>query len=549
MQEITDLRQLIDIVLPKNPEAIAFMIRDGEGVRKIKNSEFIDDVRSLTASLMKYDTTKIAVIGENSYKWVVCYMAAIYRGFVVVPIDKDLSDVEIKTIITTSQSEIVLFGDSHEDLISPILEEFPQIKSHNFYSDNYKKCPIGSVEEAIEHGRELLKSSPNMFDDIKVDSKEVYSIVFTSGTTGTGKGVMLSHENVLSNLKSSREMVRIGAVQMAILPMHHTFQSNLGIILCMYCGSTMAINNSIKFFAQNLKLYEPTDLLCVPLVLETMYANIWNTIRESGKESIVRTMIRFSDFLMKIGIDIRRKLFNKIIAGTGGKLIDIFCGGALLDADVARGMISFGYNINIGYGITECSPLISGNVSRIPSKMGSCGFPFTCNELKLVGVDEDGDGEIWVKGSNIMLGYYNNEEATKNVMEDGWFKTGDIGRHDKDGYLYITGRKKNVIVLNNGKNIYPEELETLILKSPLVKESAVYSIIGEKGEEGTIAAEVFPDFDYAKKNNIENIKEQINDLINNINLNLPYYKRIVSVKFRDNEFEKTTTKKIKRHKL
>lgn len=549
MQKITDLRQLIDLVLPKNPQGIAFMIREGEGVRSIRNSEFVDDVRALAASLMRYDTTKIAVTGENSYKWVVCYMAAIYRGFVVVPIDKDLSNEEIKTIITTSETGILLFGDSHEDIIAPILEQFPQIESYNFYRDTSKTIQRGSVEELIEQGREILKSSPAIFDSIKVNPNEMCTIVFTSGTTGTGKGVMISHHNILSDLDSSKEVLFIGPVQMAILPMHHTFQSNLGIILCLYSGSTMAINNSIKFFAQNLKLYAPTDLLCVPLVLETMYANMWSTIKESGKEPLVRAMVRFSNFLMKIGIDVRRKLFKKIIDGTGGKLIDIFCGGALLDADVARGMISFGFNVHIGYGITECSPLIAGNVSFVPSKMGSCGFPFSCNELKLVDVDENGDGEIWVKGSNVMLGYYKNEEATREVMQDGWFKTGDIGRYDKDGYLYITGRKKNVIVLTNGKNIYPEELETLILKSPLVKESAVYSVRGEKGEEGTIAAEIFPDFDYAQKNSIENVEEQVNDLINNINLNLPYYKRIVAVKFRENEFEKTTTKKIKRHKL
>lgn len=547
--KIDNLRQLIDDILPSRPDAAAFLIRKEEGVRQITNREFCEDVRSLAAVLRSQGTSHVALIGENSYKWTVCYLAAIYSARVVVPIDKDLSKAEITTILGISEAGTILWGDTHDEIILPLLEQHPQMHSICFHSDNYsRKLSSDSMEAAIIEGRLLLEQDNRVFDAITVRPDDCYSIVFTSGTTGTSKGVMLSHRNVISDLDSSRNRLHIGAVQMAILPMHHTFQSNLGILNCLYFGTTMAINNSIRFFSQNLGLFAPTDLLCVPLVAETLHANIWKNIESSGKASAVRNMIRLSNFLLRCGIDLRRKFFKKIIAAMGGKLKDIFCGGALLDADVARGLFELGFDIYIGYGITECSPLVAGNISQIPAKMGSCGQAFDCNEIKLVDTDENGDGEIWIKGSNVMLGYYKNPEATAEAIEEGWYKSGDIGRWDADGFLYITGRKKNLIVLNNGKNVYPEELEGLLLKSPWIKEVVVSALRSQKGEETTIAAEVFADEDMINAQGVskEVAIEHIARFVEEQNLTLPYYKRIVSVTYRETEFEKTTTKKIKR---
>lgn len=295
-----------------------------------------------------------------------------------------------------------------------------------------------------------------------------------------------------------------------------------------------------------MKLFRPTELLVVPLIAESLYNNIWKAVRESGKEKAVKTMLSVSRFLLKMGIDLRRVFFKKILAAFGGRLDSMFCGGALLDKDVAVGLYEFGINVYIGYGITECSPLIGGNISLKPAKYGSCGQAFSCNEIKLVDLNENGEGEIYVKGTNVMLGYYKNPEATAEVMEDGWYKTGDIGRYDEDGFMYITGRKKNVIVLKNGKNIYPEELEGYIAKIKYVKECLV-TAVSSGLEQSAIQAEIFLNQDLIEEDKFEGAEKYVSDEIETLNDTLAYYKRITAVKFREVEFNKTTSRKIKRH--
>ncbi len=546
MEKIKNIREIFDIVIPKNPKHIAYMFRNSDGYSEVTNEKFLSDVKSLAAVIATANSKCCAVIGENSYKWQVCYYAAIYADSIVVPIDNQLSEPEVATILSAAKCDMILYGATHDDLVEPYIEQ-NNITAYKFLADKSDKVKANSMEEAIEKGAEINDKNHELFDNIVTNTNDVMSYVFTSGTTGTSKGVMLSHQNIISNCYSAIELKVVGDRTFACLPMNHTMQSSLGCTLSLMKGTTIAINNSIKHFAENLKIFHPTDLPCVPLILETMHQNIWKAVRESGKEKTVRRIMSLSRFLMKIGIDMRKVFFKKIHDTFGGKLTTFFCGGAMVDADVAKDMYDFGFKMYIGYGITECSPLISANVFN--RKFKSCGTKITCCEMKIIDPAEDGSGEICVRGHNVMLGYLDNPEATADVMDLNWFKTGDLGKFDKEGFLYITGRKKNLIVLSNGKNIYPEEIEDKINKHNEVKEVVVSANSMEVGKETTIQAEIFPNFDYLESEGIKNYEETINKIIEQVNETLPYYKRVVKVTFRMEEFEKTTTRKIKRHRL
>ena len=547
MPKINNLRELFDVIIANDTQRIAYMIREGEGVRNISNPEFYDDVRGLAAYILSQNKKCCAVIGENSYKQQVCYYATMYAGAVVVPIDKELTPAEMSYIIRTAKCDLIMCGDTHDDVLEDILEEIKGVDSCLFAPDRSKKVKEGMMESFLEIGKEYVKNNIKIFDGIKTDPDSACQYVFTSGTTGTSKGVMLSHKNIISNVHSCFILKAVSNNIMALLPMHHTLQSTLGCTLVHYMGSTISINNSLKLIVQNMNMFKPTDFVCVPLILETLHDKIWTSVRESGKESAFKKMMATSKFLLKFGIDIRRTLFKKIHKTFGGKMETFFCGGALLNRDVASDLHAWGFNMYIGYGITECSPLITHNVTNREDKFSSCGIEMSCNKYKIDKPDENGDGEILVKGDNVMIGYLDNKEATDAVMEDGWYKTGDIGKLDKDGFLYITGRKKNLIVLSNGKNIYPEEVEEFLCKIPEIKEVVVFGEKNDVGQEIGIAAEIFPNFDYAEKVGIKDIEKAINTGIDKLNDVLPYYKRISNVIYREVEFKKTTTKKIKRH--
>ncbi len=547
MNRIKNMRDIIDSMLIKDPDFVAFLVREGDGVRKITNLEFVNDVRSLAVSIALSDTKCCALIGENSYKWIVSFFAITYAGAILVPIDGDLGSKEISNIVTMAECDMIIWGSSHDDVVEPIIKS--GLRNLFFQSDNSTRKKEGSIELEIEKGVAAIEKNNEIFDNIVVDPNSVFEYVFTSGTTGTSKGVMLSHNNIISNLYASKDLEAVGRVSMAILPMYHTYQSTLGNIFSMFNRTTIAINNSIKNLSQNFKLFKPTDLPCVPLVMETIHQNIWKNIREQKKERSVRFMMKFCRFMLGFGVDMRKSVFKKIHDNFGGEFKSFFVGGALLDFKVAQDMSDFGFNINIGYGISECAPMISANCTQKYSKLGSCGFPVGGYELKLMNITPEGDGEVWTKGSNVMLGYLNNEKATSEVLNNGWFNTGDIGRYDKDGYLYITGRKKNMIVLNNGKNIYPEEIEGIILQHEEIQEVVVFADKSELGKESAIVAEIYPNLDHFEKLAIDNPKQTIEKIISDVNEKLPYYKRITNVIIREEEFEKTTTKKIKRHKL
>lgn len=521
-------------------ERDAFRIRTRDGFRSITFKQMQSDVLNLAAAIESKCLSRkhIALVGENSYQWVVTYLGVVASGSTIVPIDKELSLPEIRNIIEQSESEALFCSADYTEEISDELKK--EIAIEYFAINTQTHNDYITLHQLIEAGEKLRIGNPKYGQN---ETEDIASIVFTSGTTGFSKGVMLSRTNLLSNVESADELIKLGDCVLSVLPMHHTYEFTLDILLSIYRGRAVAINNSIKYFAQNMKLFAPSDILIVPLVAENLLKTIWQNVRTQNKEAKLRKTLKISNFLLRIGIDLRRKLFKDIHAAFGGKLNQFFIGGAPLDTEIAMGLYELGFKVYIGYGITECSPLVSGNILNIPSLFGSCGGSIPHVEVRIQNPNEDGDGEIEVRGANVMKGYYKNPEITATSLIDGWFRTGDIGHKDKKGNLFITGRVKNLIVLKNGKNIYPEELENILGKIPQIKEVIVSACEGKSsGEEIAIRAEIFPDLE-----NYPKPQEQIKDSISKINEILPYYKRIIDVTFREKEFDKTTTKKIKRY--
>lgn len=548
MADIKTIRDLLTFSLDTYGKNNAFYIRNKEYYDSIKYSQLGMDTFSLASSFINkgFSGGRISIIGENSYSWVVTYLAAVCAGAVIIPIDKELQPNEITKLVSDSESLALIYSESY---VSTIEDAVNTLKGVSYFviGENSSKFNHQTVGELILNGSQSAENNFQSMFDIELDLNAVCSIVFTSGTTGSSKGVMLSHNNLLSNVKSCHEFIRFEGNRFSLLPMHHTYEFTLGVLFSIYQGCAISINNSVKYISQNLQIFAPTDLIVVPLVAETLYNSIWNNIRQSGKERSVLMMIKISNKLLKIGIDIRKIVFKKIHKALGGEVVNIFCGGAHVDADIARGYIDFGFNFFIGYGITECSPLVTANMSLNASKMASCGRKISCCDVKIDNPDENCEGEILVKGESVMLGYLNDKKATDEAFQDGWYKTGDIGRFDKDGYLYITGRIKNIIILKNGKNVYPEEIEGYIYKIPYVKEVLVYPSSDKTGGEITLCAEIFPNKERGEMDNITDINNYIKNEINKLNSDISYYKRIVDIKFRDVEFNKTTSKKIKRN--
>lgn len=524
----------------------AFRIREGKGYRSISYTSFVGDVMSLAAALEARGLARkhLALLGENSYQWVVSYFATVVSGGVIIPIDKELSIPEVEVVISQSNAQALFCSDTYSEVSDSISKtiNIEHFAIHCDESDNYTTLNTLLYEGAT------IREANSTAGELETPENPLAAIVFTSGTTGFSKGVMLSKANFIANLESAYKLIHLGDCVLSVLPMHHTYEFTLDILYSIYQGLTIAINNSIKYFSQNLKIFAPTDILIVPLVAESLYANIWQNVRNSGKEKLFRKMITMSNAMLSVGIDLRRTLFKAVHEAFGGRLNSLFIGGAYLDPEIACGFHALGFKIHIGYGITECSPLVAGNILDKPKYMRSCGPAIPDVSIRIDSPNENGEGEIEVQGESVMMGYYNDSKATDAVMHDEWFRTGDIGRIDKKGMLYITGRVKNLIVLKNGKNIYPEELENLIARNPLIKEVVVSSCQNSAGEELAIAAEIFIDQDLVVEKSIIEPKVEIQTFIESINKQLPYYKRITKVNFRDEEFPKTTTKKIKRYK-
>lgn len=557
---IDDMRSLVEEAAQNFPEDIAISYKEHYSDKEVKRVSFTqwrDDVRSIGTELIARGLREktIALIGENSYGWCCSFFAIMAIGSVVVPVDKDLNIDDIKGIIDTTESEALIFGKASEDKISEILSNkgFSTVSKLFSIADNSKIADIQevtSLNSLIVAGAKRYADGDNSYYDYKIDANKLASIVFTSGTTGKGKGVMLSQANIGLDMTLGMYNFDITKKTLHVLPPHHTFGSTVNYVGHLSQGCEVYISSGIKHVSDEIREQQPTHLILVPAFLEVMNKKIWAAARKGGKEGLLKGMMALSNFLRKFGIDIRRKLFKSVLTPFGGKLEMIICGGAKLDEDIIRTFDSIGITVLNGYGITECSPLISANRNKY-QKPGSVGTPILACRVKIDNPDENGEGEICVKGPNVMLGYFNNPEATAEVFDkDGFFHTGDYGRLDEEGWIYITGRKKNLIILSNGKNIYPEELEADLQKIEGVSEVVVYA--GEskvQKDKITIVAEIYPDFDLLKARGVENPQSYFDDQVKLINSKLPVYKAIKRVKLRDTEFQKNTSRKIVRFSI
>ena len=549
-RDYTDIRHLVEECCELYKDRIAYSFRkkasDKEKV-EVTFPQVRDDVRALTTEFLArgYQGKHVAVIGKNSYEWYLCYFALLAADAVIVPLDRDWLANDLAETVLKAECEVLICDPN-------IAEKTAVIAERCGIKDVYDLAAEGenSVGALIEAGKPKFAESSDAYYGVKLDPTKMQILVFTSGTTGKGKGVMLTTENVLTDLADVICYVDFGKKTVGVLPPHHTFGSSVMIVGHMMIGAEIYISSGIRYVAKELKEEKPQHMVLVPLYLETFYRKILSNIKSQGKEKLVPRMMKISNFLRKIGIDLRKKLFGSIQAAFGGEVKMIISGGAALNSEMVDFFESVGISTLNGYGITECAPIISVNHTKRNIK-GSIGVPLTIDTIKISEPNEDNEGEICVKGSNVMLGYFKDPEATADAFdEEGYFKTGDYGKFGDKGELYITGRKKNLIILSNGKNVYPEEIESELNTTPGVLDIIVYEGQSKRGiEHNAIVAEIYPDQEYVSKNGITDVKKHLQPYIDNYNRNAVPYKKIAIVKVRDEEFPKNTLRKIMRFKL
>lgn len=559
--EISDLKDMITKSAKKFGDKPAFKFKTNQpGVfRETTYKEFFDDVNALGTSLIDLGlkNKRVAVISENRYEWGIAYLAVVAGTGIVVPLDKSLPENEIRSLIERSEADAIIYSKKYDAIMKKVKEDdFSNLKYFISMDLEKEENKILSQKELIKKGKKLISDGDNRFVEAKIDNEKMSIMLFTSGTTSKSKAVALSHKNLCTNIQDIASMFDIapGDVMLSFLPLHHVFESTVGFLYPIYAGASIAYCDGIRHIAENIKEYKITAMISVPILYESMYKKVMRGIAKKGKLEKVQKGMKISNFLMKLHIDVRRKIFKEIHDLLGGKVRLFINGAAALDPEVEKGFNSLGINMAQGYGLTETSPVLAaGNGYPKYSRRGSVGKPFPSVEVKIDNPDSDGVGEIIAKGDSVMLGYYDNDEATKEAIVDGWFHTGDLGYFDKDGYLFISGRKKSVIVLKNGKNIYPEELEGLIGRVDGVKESFVYGVPANNADEkeSKINAEIVYDPERIKEildtTDEEKIKEYMWEHIKEINKTMPPYKYIREIIVTDQELIKTTTEKVKRH--
>ncbi len=527
--DATLVREIIEHAVSKNADRPVFQIPvPGNDDIFVSYREFGSSVEAFGTFLFSegYKKEKIAILGENSYEWIVTYFALVDGGNTAVPLDRDLPVDDLIYNVTNSECKAIIYSSVYADVAEKLKKASPTIE--NIYCfDEQKKY--------IEEGKKLVASGDKSFKNAEIDPDDLAAIVYTSGTTGKSKGVMLTQLNIASNATSCCKNIQGEGWGVLALPLHHTFGMVANVLAPLLFDARIYMTTSMRNIQADMIKINATAAFCVPLMAELIYKKVWATAKQKGKDEILKKGIKISDTLLRLGIDVRRKLFSEVHDALGGKLELIICGGAPLSEKIASELGSMGIGVLNGYGITECAPVVSVN-RNYANKYGSVGLPLDCNEVKIKNPDENGIGEILVKGKNVMKGYYNNEQATKEAFDGEWFKTGDLGYIDDDGFLFVTGRIKNLIILSNGKNVSAEELEEKLMNE--------ITYIGEvivSEENDKIMAEVYLDEDADTE-----AKEKIKEDIKKVNAKLPSYKRIGKTVIRDEAFEKTTSLKIKR---
>ena len=548
--KINSIKELLNLAVKEGANDIAFQYKDEKNKDKVITvtyKEFEEDVNQLGTALANINMhdKHIAMIGENSYKWLTIYLTVLKSTGVFVPIDKELKVKELINVLKHSDSEVLFYAEKYESWIPEIKKAIPNIKYFIGLNRDTDEENILSYNKLKEEGKRLLDKGSRIYTDLEDDENNLKLLVYTSGTTGDPKGVMLTSHNLVSVIYYGRQVADIKTKCLSILPYHHTYEAVAGILVAIHKHACICINGSLKNVLKNLQLFKPDYIYVVPAFTEIFYKKIWSNAKESGKDKMLKKIIPISNALRKIGIDLRGVFFKSIHDAFGGELTEIVCGGAPIRPEIGKFFNDIGITLLNGYGITECSPLVS--VNRFHNNDSSTvGTVLPCCEVKFENVTPDGDGEICVKGDIVMKGYYKDTEKTNRVLKDGWFNTEDYGRFNNKGQLVINGRKKNMIVLDNGKNVYPEEIENYILGIPYIQEAIVKSKKNAIGQEVALIAEVFLNQEKIDELNIEDINGTLKKDINEVCKELPVYKHISDIEIRKEEFIKTTTNKIKR---
>ena len=550
-------RELVEMVTTKYAKNIAYKYKEKPSDEKIIEKTYEEvgrDIKTLSTALLKLglEGKRIALIGKNRYEWCVSYLAITTGNMIVVPLDRALPDNEFENLLIRSEAEVLICDEKFIQIAKKVKKEHNILKHIISMDKNIKDDEVQQFEEILKTGQNEIQNGNKIYDNIKIDNKKLSILLFTSGTTAEPKAVMLSQGNICANLSDFATWVKLYPTDslLSFLPLHHTFECTVTFLYGFYSGCTVIFCDGLKYIQKNLQEYKISVFVAVPLVLETMYKKIQKGIDEKGKTKLINKLTKISNTLLKCHIDIRKKLFKQILDNFGGKLRVVLYGAAPMNKETVIGYNDLGIELIQGYGLTETSPVISAETDK-EKRPGSVGLVFDSLEVKIDNPDGNGEGEILVKGPSVMLGYYNNKEENEKALQNGWFHTGDYGYFDKDEFLYVTGRKKDIIVLKNGKNVYPQEIEFLINKIPYIKESLVYQREQSKTDTMLCAKIVYDEEAIQEtlgKKSENEYKEEIWNEIKEINKQLPVFKHIKKIEITTKELEKTTTQKVKRYK-
>lgn len=557
-RKIKDFREMVEYSTLNFADNIAYKYKKDHTAKEIqyieKNyAQVGKDVKAFSTILLNkgMENKRVVLIGNNRYEWCISYLAITCGNMIVVPMDKALPDNEIENLVRRSEAEIAIFDKKYIDIMKKTKENENTKLNTLICMDNVRDKEVEKFSKLLEQGVNLINNGDNKYDKIEIDNEKMSIMLFTSGTTNEPKAVMLSQKNICTNISDVACWVKLYPTDtlLSFLPIHHTFECTITFLYGFYSGCTIAFCDGLKYIQKNLAEYKVSVFVAVPLVLETMYKKIIKAINDQGKAKLINIMTKISNGLLKCKIDLRKVIFKQVLDNFGGHLRVVLYGAAPMNKDTIIGFNNLGIELVQGYGLTETSPVIAAETDK-EKRPGSVGLVLPSLEAKISNPGKNGEGEITVKGPSVMMGYYNNEEENNKSLKDGWFLTGDYGYIDDDGFLWVTGRKKDIIVLRNGKNVYPQEIEFLINKLPYVTESLVYQ--RERSNTDTmLCAKIVYDKDIIveilgdKKE--EEYKEIIWKEVKEINKELPVFKHIKNITITTEPFVKTTTQKVKRY--
>ena len=555
---VKNYREMIEYSVKNYADKVAYKYKKNGD---LKHVEYVEktyeqvgkDIKAFATELLNkgLENRKIVVIGNNRYEWCISYLAVTSANMIIVPLDKALPNNEIENLVIRSEAEVAIFDKKYIEVMKKLKKDTNANLKMLICMDNIKDNDVENFSQLLQKGKELLKNDDNRYEKVKVNPEKMSIMLFTSGTTNVPKAVMLSQKNICANLSDFASWVKLYPTDtlLSFLPIHHTFECTVTFLYGFYSGCTVAFCDGLKYIQKNLVEYKVSVFVAVPLVLETMYKKVQKAIHDQGKEKLISTMVKISNSLLKCKIDLRKVIFKKILDNLGGNIRLVLYGAAPMNKETIVGFNNFGIELVQGYGLTETSPVIAAETDK-EKKPGAVGLALPSLNIKIDHPDENGEGEILVKGPSVMIGYYHNDEENQKAFIDGWFRTGDYGYITEDGFIYVTGRKKDIIVLQNGKNVYPQEIEFLINKLPYVTESLVY----QRGKDKTdtmLCAKIVYDKDLIKEKLGEKTEKEYQELIwekiKEINQQLPVFKHIKKISITTEPLIKTTTQKVKRY--